>query len=105
MRHNRIKSLKAFFLLSASGVSARVDMFWAYMLCAHKDHFMAPDSMPAPRLLRTQRFFRLLSEPPRLQFALQLSTRSQGLTLPVSSHGFSQSHISRQARPTYSVPP
>ena len=53
--------------------------------------------MPSPQLLEEySRFFRLLSEPARLQLLCLLRQSPQDVAGLIESTGFSQSHISRQ---------
>jgi DNA-binding transcriptional ArsR family regulator len=55
------------------------------------------DSTPSPELLEEySRFFRLLSEPARLQLLCLLRTAPMDVASLIESTGFSQSHISRQ---------
>jgi len=57
---------------------------------------MAP-GMPSPQLLEeVSRFFRLLSEPARLQLLCQLKLGPMDVAALIAATGFSQSHISRQ---------
>ncbi|MCT4367496.1 MULTISPECIES: helix-turn-helix transcriptional regulator [Synechococcaceae] len=58
----------------------------------------AADSMPSPELLEElSGFFRLLSEPARLQLLCQLKHgKARDVTSLIEATGFSQSHISRQ---------
>lgn len=58
------------------------------------DPFIAP---PSPQLLgELSQFFRLLSEPARLQLLCQLKHSSMDVAALIEATGFSQSHISRQ---------
>lgn len=53
--------------------------------------------MPTPQLLEEySRFFRLLSEPARLQLLCQLKQGPMDVASLIEATGFSQSHISRQ---------
>ena len=53
--------------------------------------------IPTPQLLEElSQFFRLLSEPARLQLLCLLKTGPQDVASLIGSTGFSQSHISRQ---------
>ena len=53
--------------------------------------------VPTPQLLEElSQFFRLLSEPARLQLLCLLKTGPQDVAALIASTGFSQSHISRQ---------
>ena len=57
----------------------------------------AAGSMPSPQLLEEfSQFFRLLSEPARLQLLCQLRQRPMDVAGLIEATGFSQSHISRQ---------
>ena len=57
----------------------------------------AAGSMPSPQLLEEySRFFRLLSEPARLQLLCQLRQGPADVAALIEATGFSQSHISRQ---------
>ncbi|MEB3352948.1 MAG: metalloregulator ArsR/SmtB family transcription factor [Cyanobacteriota bacterium] len=57
----------------------------------------SPASMPSPELLEElAQFFRLLSEPARLQLLCQLKQGSMDVAALIEATGFSQSHISRQ---------
>jgi DNA-binding transcriptional ArsR family regulator len=57
----------------------------------------AAGSMPSPQLLEEfSQFFRLLSEPTRLQLLCQLKQGPSDVAGLIESTGFSQSHISRQ---------
>jgi DNA-binding transcriptional ArsR family regulator len=57
----------------------------------------APGSMPSPELLAEySQFFRLLSEPARLQLLCQLRQGPMDVAALIQATGFSQSHISRQ---------
>jgi DNA-binding transcriptional ArsR family regulator len=58
----------------------------------------AAGSMPSPQLLEEfSQFFRLLSEPARLQLLCQLKhSGSMDVAGLIEATGFSQSHISRQ---------
>jgi len=57
----------------------------------------APGSMPSPELLEEySQFFRLLSEPTRLQLLCQLKQGPMDVAGLIEVTGFSQSHISRQ---------
>ena len=54
-------------------------------------------SMPSHQLLEEySQFFRLLSEPARLQLLCQLKHGSMDVAALIEATGFSQSHISRQ---------
>jgi DNA-binding transcriptional ArsR family regulator len=54
-------------------------------------------SMPSPQLLEEYcQFFRLLSEPARLQLICQLRAGPMDVAALIGATGFSQSHISRQ---------
>ncbi len=54
-------------------------------------------SMPSPQLLEEySQFFRLLSEPARLQLLCQLKAGPMDVAALIEATGFSQSHISRQ---------
>lgn len=54
-------------------------------------------SMPSPQLLEEfSQFFRLLSEPSRLQLLCLLRQRPLDVATLIQATGFSQSHISRQ---------
>ena len=57
-----------------------------------------PQSMPSPQLLEElSGFFRLLSEPARLQLLCQLKQEgAMDVASLIEATGFSQSHISRQ---------
>ena len=56
-----------------------------------------PEPMPTPELLEEfSRFFRLLSEPARLQLLCLLKQEPRDVATMIASTGFSQSHISRQ---------
>lgn len=53
--------------------------------------------MPSPQLLEEySQFFRLLSEPTRLQLLCQLRQGPLDVAALIAATGFSQSHISRQ---------
>ena len=53
--------------------------------------------MPSPQLLEEYcQFFRLLSEPARLQLICQLRAGPMDVAALIGATGFSQSHISRQ---------
>ncbi|MFM9047904.1 MAG: ArsR/SmtB family transcription factor [Cyanobium sp.] len=53
--------------------------------------------MPSPQLLEEySQFFRLLSEPARLQLLCLLKHRPKDVAALMEATGFSQSHISRQ---------
>ena len=53
--------------------------------------------MPSPELLEEySQFFRLLSEPARLQLLCQLKQGPMDVASLIKATGFSQSHISRQ---------
>ena len=53
--------------------------------------------MPSPQLLEEYcQFFRLLSEPARLQLICQLRAGPMDVAALIEATGFSQSHISRQ---------
>jgi DNA-binding transcriptional ArsR family regulator len=55
------------------------------------------DAMPSPQLLEEySQFFRLLSEPARLQLLCQLKQGPMDVASLIDATGFSQSHISRQ---------
>ena len=57
----------------------------------------ADDSIPSPKLLEEySRFFRLLSEPARLQLLCLLRQGGLDVGSLIEATGFSQSHISRQ---------
>jgi DNA-binding transcriptional ArsR family regulator len=57
----------------------------------------AADSMPSPQLLEEySQFFRLLSEPARLQLLCHLKQGPMDVAALIEATGFSQSHISRQ---------
>ena len=54
-------------------------------------------SKPSPQLLQEfSQFFRLLSEPARLQLLCELKQGPQDVAALIEGTGFSQSHISRQ---------
>ena len=54
-------------------------------------------AMPSPQLLEQySQFFRLLSEPARLQLLCQLRQGPMDVASLMAATGFSQSHISRQ---------
>jgi DNA-binding transcriptional ArsR family regulator len=54
-------------------------------------------AMPSPQLLEAySQFFRLLSEPARLQLLCALKRGPTDVATLIASTGFSQSHISRQ---------
>ena len=54
-------------------------------------------SMPSPQLLEEySQFFRLLSEPARLQLLCHLKQGPTDVATLIDATGFSQSHISRQ---------
>ena len=54
-------------------------------------------SKPSPKLLEElSQFFRLLSEPARLQLLCELKQGPQDVAALIEATGFSQSHISRQ---------
>jgi DNA-binding transcriptional ArsR family regulator len=54
-------------------------------------------SLPSPQLLEEfSQFFRLLSEPARLQLLCHLRQGSMDVASLIDATGFSQSHISRQ---------
>ena len=54
-------------------------------------------AMPSPRLLEEfSQFFRLLSEPARLQLLCHLKQGPMDVASLIEATGFSQSHISRQ---------
>ena len=56
-----------------------------------------PDRMPSPQLLEEYcQFFRLLSEPTRLQLLCHLRQGPMDVSSLIAATGFSQSHISRQ---------
>lgn len=55
------------------------------------------DGVPSPQVLEEySRFFRLLSEPARLQLLCHLRQGAMDVAALVGATGFSQSHISRQ---------
>jgi DNA-binding transcriptional ArsR family regulator len=55
------------------------------------------DAMPSPQLLEEySQFFRLLSEPARLQLLCLLKQGPMDVASLIEATGFSQSHISRQ---------
>ena len=55
------------------------------------------DAMPSPQLLEEySQFFRLLSEPARLQLLCHLKQGPMDVASLIDATGFSQSHISRQ---------
>jgi len=57
----------------------------------------AAGSIPSPQLLEEySQFFRLLSEPARLQLLCQLRQGPMDVASLIEATGFSQSHISRQ---------
>lgn len=57
----------------------------------------AAGSLPSPQLLEEySQFFRLLSEPTRLQLLCQLKQGPLDVAALIAVTGFSQSHISRQ---------
>ena len=57
----------------------------------------APGALPSPELLEQfSQFFRLLSEPARLQLLCQLKQGPTDVASLIEATGFSQSHISRQ---------
>ena len=57
----------------------------------------APGSMPSPQLLEEySQFFRLLSEPARLQLLCLLAQGPRDVASLIGATGFSQSHVSRQ---------
>ena len=57
----------------------------------------AAGSIPSPQLLEeTSQFFRLLSEPARLQLLCHLRQGRTDVAALIEATGFSQSHISRQ---------
>jgi DNA-binding transcriptional ArsR family regulator len=57
----------------------------------------SPGPTPSPELLEEySQFFRLLSEPARLQLLCQLRHGPTDVASLISATGFSQSHISRQ---------
>lgn len=57
----------------------------------------AAGSMPSPQLLEEySQFFRLLSEPARLQLLCHLKQGPTDVATLIEATGFSQSHISRQ---------
>jgi DNA-binding transcriptional ArsR family regulator len=57
----------------------------------------ATGAMPSPQLLEEySKFFRLLSEPARLQLLCQLRRGPTDVARLIDATGFSQSHISRQ---------
>ena len=54
-------------------------------------------SLPSPQVLEEySQFFRLLSEPARLQLLCQLAQGPRDVASLIEATGFSQSHISRQ---------
>jgi DNA-binding transcriptional ArsR family regulator len=54
-------------------------------------------SIPPPQLLEAySQFFRVLSEPARLQLVCLLRQGEQDVPSPIATTGFSHSHISRQ---------
>ncbi len=56
-----------------------------------------PGTMPSPQLLEEYcQFFRLLSEPARLQLLCHLRQGPMDVASLIGATGFSQSHISRQ---------
>lgn len=56
-----------------------------------------PDTLPSPELLQEySQFFRLLSEPARLQLLCLLQQKPKDVASLIAATGFSQSHISRQ---------
>jgi DNA-binding transcriptional ArsR family regulator len=56
-----------------------------------------PGTMPSPQLLEEYcQFFRILSEPARLQLLCQLKQGPMDVAALIEATGFSQSHISRQ---------
>lgn len=56
-----------------------------------------PGPMPSPQLLEEYcQFFRILSEPARLQMLCQLKQGPMDVAALIEATGFSQSHISRQ---------
>ena len=58
---------------------------------------VAPGSIPSPELLEEfSKFFRLLSEPARLQLLCHLRQAPTDVASLIEATGFSQSHISRQ---------
>lgn len=57
----------------------------------------AAGSLPSPELLQAySRFFRLLSEPARLQLLCLLRQGPMDVAALIEATGFSQSHLSRQ---------
>jgi DNA-binding transcriptional ArsR family regulator len=55
------------------------------------------DPLPSPQLLEEySQFFRLLSEPARLQLLCLLQQKPKDVAALIAATGFSQSHISRQ---------
>ena len=57
----------------------------------------AVGSMPSPQLLEAySQFFRILSEPARLQLLCHLKQGPTDVATLIEATGFSQSHISRQ---------
>lgn len=57
----------------------------------------AAGSMPSPQLLEEySQFFRILSEPARLQLLCSLKQGPADVATLIEASGFSQSHISRQ---------
>lgn len=58
---------------------------------------IGPGSVPSPELLEEfSQFFRLLSEPARLQLLCHLRQGPCDVATLIAATGFSQSHISRQ---------
>ncbi len=58
---------------------------------------LSPEGIPSPQLLEEySQFFRLLSEPARLQLLCLLKQGSMDVGSLIEATGFSQSHISRQ---------
>lgn len=67
------------------------------LLSSYSNTMAAAGSMPSPQLLEEySQFFRLLSEPARLQLLCQLKTGPMDVAALIEATGFSQSHISRQ---------
>jgi DNA-binding transcriptional ArsR family regulator len=65
--------------------------------CVKDDSALAPMGMPSPQLLEEfGQFFRLLSEPARLQLLCHLKQGPMDVASLMEATGFSQSHISRQ---------
>jgi DNA-binding transcriptional ArsR family regulator len=78
-----------------AGASARQ---WLHNAPIAEPNGMASDgSKPSPELLEEfSQFFRLLSEPARLQLLCELKQGPQDVAALIGATGFSQSHISRQ---------